>query len=129
MRGLYDSILNAALNCDMPAMLAFRDILFDPSPDHPPMLSVFFLEVVLGPHLDLLTRAEMLRPERVVYPLLAARLRTKLIVMARTGDERSQQLLDTYPLQMSPEERVGLSSEDVVQTFKWRVLEVLCRML
>jgi hypothetical protein len=109
-------------------MLAFRDMLFDPPPGHP-RLDTFFLEVVLGPHLDLLARSEMLRPEHLVYPLLAARLRAKLALMAGNGDTHSSELLDKFPLQMTPDERAGLSAEEVVATLKRRVLEVLCRML
>ncbi len=128
MRSPYDAILHAALNRDISTMLTFRDMLFDPPPDYP-RLDMFFLEVVLGPHLDLLARSEMLHPEHLVYPLLAARLRAKLTVMAGNGDTRSSELLDQFPLQMTPDERAGLSAEEAVATLKWRVLGVLCRLL
>ncbi len=135
MPRIYDVIIAAALNHDIPRMLAYRDMLFEPPPpdlqDSWATLHTFFLEVVLGPHphLHLITRVQMQRPDSEVYPLLAERLSAKLIDMAIRGDARSADLFEDTPLRLSAEEMAGWTEEKKVGVLKWRVLEVLCRML
>lgn len=130
MPRIYDEILVAALNSDIPTMLTFLDHILTPAPNDPSWasLNTFFLEVVLGPHLDLLTRDEMMRPDADVYPLLARRLREKLINLAVRGDERSVELLETFELEVMAEE-AGMTREGQVRALKGRVLEVLCHLL
>lgn len=130
MPRIYDQILIAALNSDIPTMLTFLDHILTPAPHDLswPAINTFFLEVVLGPHLDLLTPDEMMRPDPDVYPLLARRLREKLINLAVRGDERSVELLETFELEVMPEE-AGMTRDGQVRALKGRVLEVLCRLL
>ncbi|KLT46366.1 hypothetical protein CC85DRAFT_324696 [Cutaneotrichosporon oleaginosum] len=145
---IYDAILSAALNRDILAMLEYRDLIFlssticptyafDPTPSelngdcgpvHPlintyenPGLTTFFLEVVLGPHLDLLSPDELKQPDDIIYPLLAARLRAKL---TRAGDSGHILLLVLGPECPGEESRPG-----GLNKLRLRVLEVLCRML
>lgn len=135
MPTIYDTILQAALNRDISAMLTYRGMLFDePCPDLRevwPRFNTFFLEVVLAPHpnLDLMTREEMMGPDDQVYPVLAERLRNQLTDYARRGHRRSMALLEHVKLQLTSEEQSQMTQEEATQLIKWRVLKTLCCML